>query len=325
MYMIRRKTYYFIDPLNKRGFFIKLLFFAALVLAFLLIAFPRDSRAADVCACTAVGVSASRSDSLIGLCAIENAMQQQEKNISPYNVEFRLGALYDSRVGSASGGKNENADTAMTARLAAGWQAPMKGNFGLRLDYRGYADFHQDYNQYNMIDQSVSVEPLYKFGSLIFSLPLSFNLTMEDGRQDYNRYAVSPTLTYLIPDTKQALAVYGIGASIKDRDDNESLNEDGKALGGGLAYLYFFADKSRVRLSLDYQHTAYDSRVWQYGTSSSTERRENDTVAAGIDVLYKLSKNLGLFANYTFIHSDSNVDLYEYNRHLVEGGLAISF
>ena len=166
-------------------------------------------------------------------------------------------------VPTSGGGGDE--DMALTAALTAGWQAPLKGNVGLRLDYRGYMDFHQDFHEYNLIDQTLSLEPQYKAGQFIFSLPLSFNLTMEDGEHDYNRYAVSPTLTYLIPDTRQAVSVYGIGARIDDRDKNQFFDEDGVTLGGGCAYLYIFENKSRVRLSLNYQQTTYDNAlVWQY-------------------------------------------------------------
>jgi len=176
----------------------------------------------------------------LGKGGIENLLQQQQADVSPFNAEFRIGGLYDSRVGSASGGGDEDADKALAATLTAGWQAPLTGDVGLRLDYRGYADFHRDFDQYDVIDQSLSLEPQYKDGPFIYSLPLSFNFTFEDGERDYDRYSVSPTLTYLIPDTRQAVALYGIGTRIDDRDKDETLDEDGKTLGVGCAYLYAF-------------------------------------------------------------------------------------
>ena len=103
----------------------------------------------------------------------------------------------------------EEVGQALTTTLTA-VAGPPEGRSGLRLDYRGYMDFHQDFSEYNVIDQSLSLEPQYKAGPFIYSLPFSFNLTMEDGGHDYNRYAVSPTLTYLIPDTRQAVAVLRI-------------------------------------------------------------------------------------------------------------------
>lgn len=306
----------------------KINLFLAVLFSAIMLSFACDVRADDCSVCSA----ASRSDSLLGMGGIEYLIEQQQENVSPFNAELRIGGLYDSRVGSSTGSEEEDSDTALTARLALGWQAPMMGNFGVRLDYRGYADFHQDYDEYNMIDQSISIEPLYKAGQFIFSLPLSFNLALQDGDHDYNRYAVSPTLTYLIPNTTQALAVYGIAAKIEDKDDDEKIagmewyDDDGKTYGGGLAYLYYFANKSRLRLSLDYQHSEYDSLVWQYQiTSDYEEERDSNAIVASLDMLSQLTDHFGLYLNYAFIHSTSNVDIYEYNRHLVEGGLALKF
>ena len=46
---------------------------------------------------------------------------------------------------------------------------------------------------------------------------------------------------------------------------------------------------------------------------------------AGLDILFQITDHFGLYLNYAFIHSDSNVDLYEYDRHLVGGGVALKF
>ena len=261
----------------------------------------------------------------MGKGGIENRMTQRQADVSPFNADLRIGGLYDSRVGSASGGGDEDSDTAMATTLNAGWQIPLEGDMGLRMDYSGYADFHQDFDEYDVIDQSVSLEPQYNDGPFVYSLPTTFNYAMEDGKRDYQRYSAAPTLTYLIPETSQAVALYGIGALIDDRDDVNT-DEDGESLGGGCAYLYFFQNNSRVRLSMDYQHTKYDARVVDYNTTSvSTDKREDDTVVAGLDILFQINTILGLYTNYSFIHSNANVDLYEYDRHVVEGGVALKF
>ena len=261
-------------------------------------------------------------------------MAQQQANSSPFNADFRLGGLYDSRVGATSSedllSTQEESDTAIAATLDAGWQAPLEGDIGLRLDYSGYADFYKDkgrknLDQYDVIDQSLSIEPQYKDGPFVWSLPLIYNFVLEDGKSDYDRYIVSPTITYMIPDTTQALAVNGVAARINDRDDIKDLDEDGKTFGGGCAYLYFFENKSQVRLSLDYQHTEYDERVATYQASLSNDKRTDKALTTGLDVVFQLTPHVGLYTNYAFIHSLSNVDRYEYNRHVVEGGVALRF
>ena len=301
----------------------KLRFFTAVITAFLILAFSGNARAAD---CSSSCSGALRSASTLEGGGIENLYEQQQADVSPFNAELRLGGLYDSRVGSTSDGGGDE-DWALNASLAAGWQAFLTGHAGLRLDYRGYMDFHQDFRDYNVIDQTLSVEPQVRTGQFIFSLPLSFNLAMENGEHDYNRYAVSPTLTYLIPDTRQAVSVYGIGARIDDRDKISFYDEDGVTWGGGFAYLYAFENKSRVRLSLNYQQTNYDNAlVWQYElTSDFSAKRKDESIAAGLDVLFQITEHFGLYINYAFIHSNSNVDLYEYDRHLAGVGLELKF
>ncbi len=299
-------------------------FLAAMAATFLILNITLDSRADECSVCTFT----TQSDSLIGIGGLEFLMQRQPYDASPFNAEVRIGGLYDSRVAATSGvSGNEDSDTALVARLKAGWQAPIEGDFGLRMDYRGNMDFHRDYDEFNTIDQSLSLTPQYWAGQFIFSLPISFGLAFLDSDHDYNRYAVSPSLAYLIPDTRQAVAIYAIGAIMEDKDKDEYLDEDGKTLGGGCAYLYYFENKSRVRLSLDYQHTTYDANVWDYdyGLTGSTDKRENDSIIAGLDMLFQVTDHLGLYINYAFIHADSNVDFYEYDRHLVEGGLVLNF
>ncbi|MFZ2634477.1 MAG: hypothetical protein WA081_23300 [Desulfosalsimonadaceae bacterium] len=252
-------------------------------------------------------------------------MTQRQADVSPFNADLRIGGLYDSRVGSTSGIGDEDSDTALAATLNAGWQAPLEGDMGLRIDYSGYADFHQDFDEYDVIDQSISLEPQYNDGPFVYSLPIAVNYAMEDGKRDYQRYSVAPTLTYLIPETSQAVAIYGIGALIDDRDDVDT-DEDGESLGGGCAYLYFFQNKSRVRLSLDYQHTDYDAHLSEYDMNPlHTDERSDNMVVAGLDMVYQLTSHFGLYTNYSFIHANSNIDRYEYDRHVVEGGAALKF
>ncbi len=262
----------------------------------------------------------------MGKGGIENRVEQMKTDAKSYYAGLRVGGVYDSRVGAASGGGDEDSDTAVAATLTAGWQAPLKGDFGFRVDYSGYADFHQDFDEYDIIDQSISLETQYSVGQMTFSLPVAFNYAMEDGDTDYNKYTVSPTLTYLIPETKQAVAVYAIGSLIDDRDDDLEFDEDAEALGVGCAYLWFFNGGSRVRLSLDYQNSVYDALVIDYDTASvSTDEREDDIIVAGLDAQYQLTDIFGIYVNYSYIHSNSNVSLYEYDQNIVEAGVALKF
>jgi len=248
-------------------------------------------------------------------------MQNDERE---FNAAVRLGGLYDSRVGSASGGSDGDSDTALAASIRIGWQPFSQGAFGFRLGYSGYADFHQDFARYDVIVNSVSLEPRYTVQQVTYGLPLSLDMATQDGEADYNRYTVSPTAIYLFPDATRAAAVYGAASRIDDRDRSRE-DEDGVALGAGCAYVMLFK-KSHLRLSVDYQHTTYDAPVSAYPPlATSMEKRKDNSWAAGIEMQFLLGDHLGLFANYACIHSRSNVEIYDYARHLLEAGVVIEY
>ena len=69
---------------------------------------------------------------------------------------------------------------AAAINLGAGWQFFKNDNFGFRADYSGYANFYDDYNTYNVIDQSITLEPQYFMVDFVFSLPTGYNYVMED-------------------------------------------------------------------------------------------------------------------------------------------------
>ncbi len=258
---------------------------------------------------------------------MENRVKQARTDASPLSASLRLGGLYDTRVGAGSSGdvNDKEEDSAFEASGNIGWQFPVKNQFSMRVDYSAYADFHQDYDQYNVIDQTVSVEPQYFSGNFIYSLPLGYNYVLEDEKTDYVRYNATPTVTYLLPNITHAVALYGLASSIDDRDDYPA-DEDGTAFGGGFGYIIFFHNLSKIRFSVDYQHTAYDAKVNFYETaSSSTDDREDDLLAFNVDMQYQFTSHVGVYTSYSYFHTHSNVDTYDYDRNIIEGGLALRF
>ncbi len=211
-------------------------------------------------------------------------------------------------------------------RLEAGYQFSLSDPFGLRLDYHGSAVYHQDHTEYDIIDHGISLEPQYILDQKIFSLPVSFNHMEEDGKTDAYRYTISPTYTYVIPKSTQAVALYGSLAEIDDRDDDETLNEDGTSLGLGCMYIFYFENKSNIRLTLDYTETSYDAKACDYDSKfSPTSDRNDRIVTAGVDAQWQITPHFGLYSSYSYIHSGSNVDFFDYNRNIVEAGIVIKY
>ena len=49
------------------------------------------------------------------------------------------------------------------------------------------------------------------------------------------------------------------------------------------------------------------------------------TLVAGVDIQFQITDVFGVYAMYSYIHSHSNVDLYDYDRNIAEAGLALKF
>ena len=82
-------------------------------------------------------------------------------------------------------------------------------------------------------------------------------------------------------------------------------------------------DQTRLSLSLAYQSTKYDSATLDYNACTSPASRRDKTSVANAGIYFPLSSRLGLYADYTYLHNNSNVPVYDYGRHIIEGGVAI--
>ena len=264
---------------------------------------------------------------------------EQQSQAKPISLSLRMGGLYDTRVGATSDSikdTSDHEDSALALNFNAGGRLFQKDNFALRLDYNGFASFYREYHEYNPIDQTVSIAPQYSFNSLIFSMPLGYNYVLEDTKRDFYRYTAMPTATYLFPGYEHAIALNGLAGRIFDKDDLKSngidLDEDGDIYGGGCAYLFYFAKKGRVRLSVDYQHVKYDETEHNYAiyingnpTVTSQDKRKDDVVLTNLDIQYNLNSYAALYSSYSYIPTHSNVDLYEYNRNVIQVGILVRY
>jgi hypothetical protein len=240
---------------------------------------------------------------------------------------LRIGGKYDTNVEVEYDdieGSEDNEDTAAVVNLMAGWAPDLGGDFGFRADYGVYADFHRDLDEYNVIEQLLSVEPSLKKGPLTYSLPVRYVFAMEDQETDYHRISLQPTLTYEVPGLRQAIEAYGLIAQIND-DDDFAVDEDAVAGGAGLGYILFSQNRSYIRLSAEYQNVDYDAAVIDYGTSANTDDRSDNILSGNLELNYQLFSRMDLYSTYSYIHTNSNVSIYDYDRHIVEAGVSLPF
>ena len=171
----------------------------------------------------------------------------------------------------------------------------------------------------------MSAEPQWYLGNIIFSLPLKYIYSREDNKSSYHRYTASPTVTISFPEINQAVDFYGTISQIEDVDQYPTFDEDGRALGAGMSYLISFKDRNIFRILGDYQQIDYDSRAWDYLNETSSDQRQDNLTSLGIEYGIQINDMLDFMARYTFVHTHSNVDIYDYDQHIVQGGISFNF
>jgi opacity protein-like surface antigen len=72
---------------------------------------------------------------------------------------------------------------------------------------------------------------------------------------------------------------------------------------------------------LSFRQTVYDGRA----TALETRDRKDDRLSVGADISYAITPAWNLEASYRYIDNDSRSELYEYDRHVVNIGMAWKF
>ena len=173
------------------------------------------------------------------------------------------------------------------------------------------------------MDQTATLEGQWVTGRFIFSMPVGYNYILEDGHSDSRRITLSPTCLWLFSEGRQALALFGLYADIEDKDGSVP-DDSGTSSGGGCAYVFQGQNQVRLSLSLAYQSTKYDSETLDYDACAIPASRRDKTAVANAGIFFPLSSRLGLYADYTYLHNNSNVPMYDYDRQIIEGGLAVN-
>ncbi len=202
----------------------------------------------------------------------------------------------------------------------------MDENFGLRIDYGAYADFHSDLDEYDVIDQSITFEPQWRINSFLCSLPIRYTYAMQDNNSDYHRFSISPTLTVKIPNVNNAVEIYGIIAGTNDVDTFTDFDEDSHSRGGGVGYVFFSKNRTYFRMLGDYRHIYFDEKVRTYdGTSNSTGNRHDSIISVTAEHNIQINNYADIFINYTYMHTKSNVSFYDYDRFVIGSGISLNF
>lgn len=202
----------------------------------------------------------------------------------------------------------------------------MDKNFSFRADYGAYADFHSDLDEYDVIDQSLTFEPQWRNDSFVYSLPIRYHYAIQDSDPDYHRFSISPTITFKIPNINNAVEVYGILACTNDVDNFTDFDEDSHSRGGGVGYVIFAKNRTYFRVLGDYRHIYFDEKVITYEyTPNFSEKRHDSILSLTAEHNIQINNYADFFINYTYIHTNSNVSFYDYDRNIIEAGMSLNF
>ena len=259
---------------------------------------------------------------------IHDRIRAQEQTADTYGLSLTAGGKFDSYIVETISNVNtggNNGDSVAYGILSTYWQHKAGKSLGVRLGYNLYADFHNEFSDYNIIEHLLSVEPQWLSDSFIYSLPLRYSYAREDNCAKYHRYAAAPTLTWVMPDSNHAFEFYGTAGIIDDINRSVAIDEDAVLYGGGIGYLMFSTTRSFFRLSCEYNHIDFDARGRDYLDTETSNKRRDEVLTFNALHNIQINSHLDFNVNYIFISTNSNVSFYDYEKFIIQAGVTARF
>lgn len=248
-------------------------------------------------------------------------LRGEERQLS---ASMDIGGLYDTNPVAISGA--DERDSGLALKAALGYQLPLEGKFGFRVDYNGHADFHRDLSEFDIQEHQFALEPQYTSDQFVYSLQLGGTRMFENGRHDADSIFISPALTRLINSGSEAIAFYGHAAKIRDKYTADSLNEDRSSFGAGISYFFTSGKTGSALISIGYTKSDFEAPIRDFDSAAESNIGRSDrTITAGIDILSRIAPHMGLYASYSYNNTDSNVSTYDYRRHILEAGVSFFY
>ena len=237
-----------------------------------------------------------------------------------------------------------------------------QGPFGLLTNYAYFQNFHPTLYHYDLLSHTVGLTPTYQFQNGRLWLPFTYNYTDVQYAKYFTAFDLDPTYLHLLT-PNVGLEVGGIlnrqyyWFPISFPQDDRS----GRNLGGNLGLYYFFKNQQgclqarfsyvhdftggsnwdntsyrllmtalypitpRLKVSafLDLMLQPYNFRFLGGSPLTYDGKRNDKDMTTGLTVSYEIYKGLEGNLHYYFIRDDSNVTIYNYNRHMV--GVQLSY
>jgi tetratricopeptide (TPR) repeat protein len=225
------------------------------------------------------------------------------------------------------------------------------GSYGLMASYNLFMTWHPRLTLYDVMSHTFGITPAYRFSQGTLWLPVRFNYTDLDSNKYWTSYSLIPTYLHMVTPnlgvetTLRLIRNYYWWLQPFPQEDRSSQN-----IGGSLGAYYFFkkqqgyvqaraqyeyygasgsnwtssiysllfsalypvTDKLRLNPSMEFVLQPFD-HPWFNGVDYQAKRRDKIMIL-GLQVLYKIYKNLDVNLHYYYIRDDSNTPLYDYDR-----------
>jgi tetratricopeptide (TPR) repeat protein len=239
-----------------------------------------------------------------------------------------------------------------------------RGAFSLRTSYAYFQNFHPRLSNFDLLSHTMGLTPVFHFQSSRLSVPFYFNYTDVEADKYYTAFDLNPMwLTMLNPQWgleaggRFARRYYWTPVALPQDD------RSGRVGGGSLGLYYFFkrqqgylqarftyerdqaggrnwvnsnyrfllaalypvSSRLKVNAFVDIILQPYDNNFFDGNPLADNPRRNDRIYIFGTQVVYTIHKGLDFNVHYFFTKADSNIPLYQYDRHIVGCQLAYNY
>ena len=285
---------------------------------------------------------------------------EKQKGVKPYSVYARLGYGYDSNVVLEPLDEDTFADEDDwgTALYFSGtYNFVDRQNYIIGAGYNHYQTWYNDLTEYNFIGSLPGIYGKYRLNPFTFGLSYSPNFYWLDSDDYLTRHHIRPDISWQVNNdllTKLSYSYYDDDYSNdldkgRDGHTNEvfldgyySIGDKKNYLFGGVGYEDKSANspdqdygqlKTRLGISLKipldliltatvkYYYKDYDSVDSTYNVT-----RKDDKYYGTLSLSRKIFYDwLGVLGEYRYNKTDSNINEYSYDRHVIDLSLTASF
>lgn len=246
-------------------------------------------------------------------------------------------------------------DFVMTQIANMDYQFFPTGTYGLMAQYSFFQNFHRRLTRYDILSQTFGLIPSVRFPQGTLWLPFNYNYTDLQSEKYYTGFTLTPTYLHMLNQkwgvelgTKYSRQYFwwplpfnqedrsgkyyggSLGAYyfikkqkgyfqarlIYERADSGGSNWDSSTYHLLLAALYPATDNLKFSGFIDLSMQPFDNRWYNGNPYIVNPSRFDKILMLGVQGTYEFYKGLEINLHYYYIRDNSNLPLYDYNRHI---------